>query len=197
MMKKRIVIAVCTASLFVALPVFAQGRSGESHGNNSDHSGHDNDGKSAGHRKDAPHGFGDRNVVLSTPAQSAAVGTALTSVSSQLHSSSFRTSTGTMVPASAQSALYGLIVSDDNSPAANAVSTRLNTAGPAAGHFVPDLVNGLSTLRTQPGILPSVVSTFNDFTNAASPSFIANPPSEFLAIRAVLAQLTAAAASAK
>lgn len=197
-MKKRIVSALCTAFLFIALPVFGQGQSGQPHGNNSDHSGHDNDGKSAGHRQDAPHGFGDRNVVLSTPAQSAAVGSALTSVSSQLRTSSFRTSTGTMIPTSAQSALYGLIVSDEKtSPATSSVSTRLYTAGPAAGHFVPDLLNGLSTLRSQPGILPSVVSTFNDFTNAASPSFIANPPSEFLAIRAVLAQLTAAAASAK
>ena len=73
----RLSLAVCTASLFVALPVLAQGKSNQPHGNNSDHSGHDNDGKSAGHRQDAPHGFGSRNLVLPTGAQSAAVAAAV------------------------------------------------------------------------------------------------------------------------
>ena len=42
-MKITLRLAVCTASLFVAFPLLAQ--------NNSDHSGHDSDGNSAGHRR--------------------------------------------------------------------------------------------------------------------------------------------------
>ena len=191
-MRKQFSIAVCTASLFIALPVFAQG-------NNSDHSGHDNDGKSAAHRQDAPHGFGSRaNIVLSTPEQSAAVATALTSVRSQLRSGSFRASPGATISTSAQSNLYGVIDSDDaKSPAATALSAKLVTAGSKASPIVPDLVSGFGALRSQPAVLPSVVSRFNDFTNAASPGFITNPPAEYLAMRAMLAQLTTAAANAK
>ncbi|MFL5482647.1 MAG: hypothetical protein ACJ8AK_10705 [Gemmatimonadaceae bacterium] len=196
-MKMKLSVAVCTASLFIALPLFAQGQSGQPHGNNSDHSGHDNDGKSAAHRQDAPHGFGG-NVVLSTPAQAAAVGGVLTTVRSQLASASFRASAGPAIPAAAQSNLNSVIESDDaKSPAATALAAKLFTAGPKASRIVPDLLKGFSALRTDPAVLPSVVSRFNDFTNVASPGFITSPPSEFLAMRAVLAQLTAAAASAK
>ena len=190
-MRMRLSIAVCTASMFIALPAFAQG-------NNSDHSGHDNDGKSASHRQDAPHGFGGRDMVLSTPAQSAAVTSALTSVSSQLRSASFRASPGAAIPAAAQSSLSALIDSDDaKSPAATSLAAKLLTAGPKASRMVPDLLSGFAALRTRPAVLPSVVSIFNDFTNAASPGFITSPPAEFLAMRSVLAELTAAAANAK
>jgi hypothetical protein len=190
-MKMKLSVAVCTASLFVAVPAFAQG-------NNSDHSGHDNDGKSAAHRKDAPHGFGDRNIVLSTPAQSAAVTSALTTVSSQLRAATFRASSGPMIPAGVQSNLSALIDSDDaQSPAATSLSARLLTAGPKASRIVPDLVSGFAALRSHPDVLPSVVTSFNNFTNVASPGFITSPPAEFLAMRSVLAQLTAAAASVR
>lgn len=196
-MRIRISLAVCTASLFIALPVMAQGKSHQPHGNNSDHSGHDNDGKSAGHRQDAPHGFGDRNIVLSTPAQSAAVAGAVTSVTSQLRSGSVRTSTGAIIPASAQTNAYGVLTSDARSADATRLSAALSAAGPKASAIVPDLVSGFSGLRTHPAELPSVVATYNDFTKAASASFISNPPAEYLTMRAVLAQLTSAATSAK
>lgn len=187
-MRIRISLAVCTASLFIALPAVAQG-------NNSDHSGHDNDGNSAGHRQDAPHGFGSHNILLSTPAQSAAVSGAVTSVSSQLRSGSVRTTTGASIPTSAQANAYGALTSDAQS--ATRLSAALSTAGPKASAIVPDLVSGFSALRKHPAELPSVVATYNDFTRAASASFISNPPAEYLTLRAVLGQLTAAAASAK
>ena len=190
-MRMKLSIAACTASLFIALPAFAQG-------NNSDHSGHDNDGKSAGHRQDAPHGFGSHNIVLSTPAQAAAVSGALTSVSSQLRSGSYRASADRAIPIAAQSNVYALLESAAaQSPTLSTISAKLYSAGPKAGQIVPDLLRGFAALRTQPDVLPSVVSTFNDFTNAASPGFITNPPPEFLTMRAMLAQLTAAAANAK
>ena len=193
-MRVKLSVAACAASLFIALPLLAQGRSGESHGNNSDHSGHDNDGKSAGHRHDAPHGY---NVVLSTPAQSAAVTSALGTVSSQLRSASFRASPGKSIPASVQSSLYAVLATDNAESAAANVSAKLSSAGAKAAQLVPDLVSGFVTLRTRPEVLPSVVSRFNEFTNVASPDFIVSPPAEYLAMRAVLAQLTTAAANAK
>jgi hypothetical protein len=197
-MKLRFSLAVCTASLFIALPVFAQGKSDQPHGNNSDHSGHDNDGKSAGHRQDRPHGFGSGTIVLSTPAQTAAVSNAVTSVTSALRSGSLTTSSGAVIPAAAQANTYAVMTADAaQSTSASQLSAALSTAGSAAGAIVPALVSGFSALRTTPAELPSVVATYNDFTKAASPSFIAKPPAEFLAMRAVLAQLTAAAASAK
>ena len=193
-MKIKLSVAACAASLFIALPLLAQGRSGESHGNNSDHSGHDNDGKSAGHRRDAPHGY---NVVLSTPAQSAAVTSALSTVSSQLRSASFRASPGKSIPASVQSSLYQVLAIDNAAPAVANLNTTLSAAGVKGAQLVPDLVSGFVALHTRPDVLPSVVSRFNEFTNVASPDFIVSPPAEYLAMRAVLAQLTAAAASAK
>ena len=189
-MRMKISLAVCTASLFIALPQAARAQ------NDSDHSGHDNDGKSAAHRQDRPHGFG--NVMLSTPTQTAAVAGAMTSVTSQLRSGSFRTSSGAMIPVSAQSNAYGVITSDDaKSPAAIMTIAALSLAGGEAKDMAPDLVKGLQSLRTHPEQLPSVVATYNQFTKVASPLFIQSPPPEFLAIRAALAQLTAAAANAK
>ena len=189
-MKITLRLAVCTASLFVAFPLLAQ--------NNSDHSGHDNDGNSASHRQDRPHGFGDHNVVLSTPAQTAAVSNAVASVTSALRSASLTTSSGAIIPAAAQANAYAVLTSDAaKSTSAARLSAALSTAGSGASAIVPALVSGFSALRSNPAVLPSVVATYNKFTNAASASFIAKPPAEFLAMRVVLAQLTAAAASAQ
>ena len=150
-MRMRLSIAACTASLFIALPAFAQG-------NNSDHSGHDNDGKSAGHRKDAPHGFGRHDMVLSTPVQAAAVSNALNVVSSQLRSGSCRAAATSAIPAAAQANVRALLESDDGqAPTDPAISAKLYAAGPKAGKIVPDLLNGLAALRSQPAVLPSVV----------------------------------------
>ena len=188
-MKITLRLAVCTASLFVAFPLLAQ--------TNSDHSGHDSDGNSAGHRQDRPHGFGG-NVVLSTPAQTAAVSNAVASVTSALRSASLTTSSGAIIPAAAQANTYAVMTSDAaKSTSAARLSAALSTAGSGASAIVPALVSGFSALRSNPAELPSVVASYNAFTKAASASFIAKPPAEFLALRAVLAQLTAAAAGAK
>jgi hypothetical protein len=188
-MKITLRLAVCTASLFVAFPLLAQ--------NNSDHSGHDSDGNSAGHRQDAPHGFGDRVIVLSTPAQTAAVSNAVASVTSALRSGSLTTSSGAIIPAAAQANTYAGMTSDAQAISVAPLSAALSSAGSEASAIVPALVSGFSALRSNPAGLPSVVATYNDFTKAASASFIAKPHAEFLTMRAVLAQLTAAAAGAK
>ena len=211
-MKLKISLVVCTASLFVAFPILAQA--------NTDHSGHDNDGNSAGHRQDRPHGFGDTdhtnhdndgnsaghrqdgphgfNLVLANPSATAAVATAMTSVTRTLKSGSMTTGVGTVIPASAQSRTYALLAADATQSGSTAeISAALSTAGPEASAIVPSLMRGVSGLRSSPARLPSVIASYNEFTKAASNGFISNPPPEFLALRGVLAQLTAAASSVK
>ena len=187
-MKLRISHLVCTASLFVAFPILAQG-------NNSDHSGHDNDGNSAGHRQDGPHGF---NLVLANPAATAAVATAMTSVTRTLKSGSMTTAAGTVISASAQSRTFALLTADATQSGSRAeIAAALSTAGPEASAIVPSLMRSFSGLGSSPARLPSVIASYNKFTMTASNGFISNPPPEFLALRGVLAQLTAAASSIK
>jgi len=199
-MKLKISLMVCTASLFAVFPVLAQRQDGSHghHGNNSNHSGHDEDGKSAGHRQDGPHGFGDRNLVLATPEATAAVATATSSVTAALRSGSLKTSSGTVIPASAQAHTFAVMTGDPTLSASSAViSAALSTAGPEARAIVPSLMRSFSGLGSNPAQLPSTISEYNRFTKAASAAFISNPPPEFIALHTVLAQLTAAAASAK
>ena len=206
-MKRKLVVAACTFSLFAAMPVLAQSEQGlehgrghgRGHGNNSNHSGHDDDGNSAGHRQDEPHGFGDdANLVLANPAISASVATAVTAVTADLKSASIRSSGGTVIPASAQGSTYALLSGDPSLSASTAaITTALSTAGPEASAMVPSFVESLGALHSDPARLPAVVAKYNKFTKAASSSFIASPPPEFLAVHAVLARLVAAAGTAK
>jgi len=201
---KKLSLAFCTAALFAAYPVLAQSRPAEEghgqghghkgHGNNSNHSGHDDDGNSAGHRKDRPHGFGDDdNLVLTNPTDAAAVAATMTSVTTALKSGSLLSASGAEVPQAAQARTYAVLSSGPTQSASTAeMLTALSTAGSAATAIAPALVRGFSGLSSNPGQLPAVIAKYNDFTNAASNSFIANPPPEFIAIHAVLKQLTSA-----
>jgi hypothetical protein len=214
-MKKKLALAVLTASFYVAFPLVAQnsqtnnngnhgtgGNHGDgnngNHRNNSNHSGHDDDGNSAGHRQDAPHGFGDRNLVLANHTDAAAVSSAVTSVTAALKSGSMVTLAGSPLPSTVQARTYALLAT---TPAASSsaaeYSAALSMAGPEAGAIVPSLVHGFSALKADPTQLPSVVTQFNAFTKAASTAFISNPPPEFLAMHAVLGQLVTAAAGTK
>jgi hypothetical protein len=199
-MRMKLPLLIGTATLFVAFPLLAQGgRDGHgrgNHGNNSNHSGHDDDGNSAGHRQDAPHGFGNHNLVLGNQAQIAAVTQAVTRATASLRSGSLTTTAGTTLPAEAQANTYAALTLDPKaSAAATKLSATLSTAGPEVSKLVPPLVRSFAALPTSPRLLPTVVANYNDFTAAASPAFIANPPAEFLAMRAVLAQLSVAAAA--
>jgi hypothetical protein len=214
-MKKKLALAVLTASFYVAFPLVAQnsqtnnngnhgtgGNHGDgnngNHRNNSNHSGHDDDGNSAGHRQDAPHGFGDRSLVLANHTDAAAVASAVTSVTASLKSGSMVTPAGSPLPPNVQTRTYDLLAT---APAASVFaaeySAALSTAGPQASAIVPSLVRGFSALKSDPAQLPSVVAQFNSFTKAASTAFISNPPPEFLAMHAVLGQLVTAAAGTK
>ncbi|HJP61629.1 MAG TPA: hypothetical protein VJ865_16590 [Gemmatimonadaceae bacterium] len=201
-MKKKIAIALGTASLFFAFPLLAQSSQGLEHGrghgrghNNSNHSGHDDDGNSAGHRQDAPHGFGNRNIVLATPASIASVAAAVTAANAALKTGALTTPSGGIIPAPAQAATYGALTNNASSLAA--IESALSTAGPSANAFVPGLVKGFARLTATPASLPSVLDDYNGFTKAASNEFIANPPPEYLAVHSVLARLVAAASTRK
>ncbi len=212
-MKLKISLMVCTASLFVAFPVLAQSGNGSDHsghdndgnsaghrkdrphgfGNESDHSGHDNDGNSAGHRQDAPHGFGDRNLVLANPSVTAAVASALTSVTSTLRSGALTTPAGRIIPSPVQGYTYSVLTADPALAASSAaIAKALSTAGSKANAIVPSLLQSFSELRSNPKQLPATIADYNAFTKAASAAFLSNPPPEFVALHTVLARLTAA-----
>ena len=215
-MRNKIALAVLTASFYVAFPLFAQspapsdngnhgegnnGNHGEGnnghHGNNSNHSGHDDDGNSAGHRQDEPHGFGDgddENLVLATPAISASVGAAVSSATEALRSGAMTTTAGAAIPVSAQAHTYSVLSGEANpKESVRHISAALSQAGPKAGAFVPALVSSFAALSKNPARLPTVITQYNSFTQTASAEFISNPPAEYLTMHAVLARLVAAA----
>ena len=216
-MKRQLALAILTASFYIAFPASAQtaasreghddghghGHGHGHHGNNSNHSGHDDDGHSAGHRKDGPQGFGDDfgdddNLVLANPGNKASVASAVTSVATDLKSSSLKSTEGGAIPAAAQNKAYLLRAGDVNLPASkSAMIAALSTAGPDANAIAPSLVESFAALRTDPARLPAVVAAYNKFTKAASSSFIASPPPEFLAIHAALARFVEAAGATK
>lgn len=198
-MRMKLPLLIGTATLFLAFPVLAQGgRDGHghgrgNHGNNSNHSGHDDDGNSAGHRQDAPHGFGSHNLVLGSQTQVAAVTQALASATTSLQTGSLTTRSGDVISPDAQRNTYAALVANPASAETNSkLLAALATAGPGVQTIVSPLVRSFAALRTNPALLPTVVANYNDFTKAASSEFIASPPSEFLAMRAVLTQLSAA-----
>lgn len=211
-MKLKVSLVVCTASLFVALPVLAQnnpapqghGRHGHGHhnprGNGSDHSGHHHGGRH-GHGRGNNHGNnnnGRGNLVLAGPEVTAAVSQAATSVTTALRFGSLSTPAGAVIAAEAQGNTYALMVANPALSGGPAdISAALSTAGPEANAIVPALVTSFSGLASNPAQLPAAVEEYNRFTRAASDAFIANPPPEFLALHTVLSRLTAAARAAK
>jgi hypothetical protein len=159
------------------------------------------DGKSG---KGAPQGH-DTGLVATTAEVVTALG-----------SGSFTSSSGASIPISAQVKVYAVLTRsgattsstsqlDTPDPkAAAAVKERLAanfaqlseplaTAGPSAESTLPPLMRSLSGLAYNPDWLPTAITDYNTFVQSASPSFLANPPPEFVALHAVLEKLTTAA----
>jgi hypothetical protein len=214
----KVSLMVFPALLFAAYPVLAQRQDGEhghhGHHNGSDHSGHngsDHSGNNSDHSGDngdddddqgdddqGENENGQDNLVLSTPEITAAVANAATSVTDALSSGSLKTSAGAFIPVSAQANTYSVLSADPTLSASSAViAAALSTAGPKASAIVPSLMRSFSRLGSNPARLPTTISKFNRFTKAASPTFISNPPPEFIALHTVLARLTTAANGAK
>ena len=222
-MQIRLSLMIYAATMFAVSPALAQrqdgmhghhghhGHHGVKNGsdhsghNGSDHSGHNGHGDHDGDDDDddqgedeSGHGRGHSNLVLATPEVTAAVAQATSSVTSALSARSLMTSSGVVIPASAQAYTYSVLVADPSQSAStSAISAALSRAGPAANAIVPSLIRSFSGLSSHPARLPATLSEYNRFTQAASAEFISNPPPEFLALHAVLTQLTAAAGKAK
>ena len=206
-MKLNVSLVVCTASLFVVFPLMAQKSAPpvlhennghhNPHGDDSDHGGHDEDGGGKGHKNDKDD-KGRASLVLKSPGGKASVVAATTSVTTALNAGTLRTTSGALIPVSAQARTHAVLTADRAVPTAPAeMSAALSTAGPEASAIVPSLVGSISGLASNPEKLPTAITEFNRFTRAASGAFIKNPPPEFTALHTVLARLTAAAGSAK
>ena len=74
------------------------------------------------------------------------------------------------------------------------MAKALSTAGTNAG-VVDQLLSNLPSLlsRPTPGQLQNALSAFNGFKNNANAAFLVNPPAEFLALHAILLQISTAA----
>jgi hypothetical protein len=176
--------------------------------NGSDKGGPDENGSDKG--DDGKSGKGDHQGhdtrLIATTAE----------VVTALGSGSLSSSSGASIPISAQVKVYAVLTrsgattgsaseldTPDGKPAA-AVKERLEAnfarlseplaaAGPRAEATLPPLMRSLSGLAYNPDWLPTAIIDYNNFVQSASPSFLANPPPEFVALHAVLARMTAAA----
>ena len=207
-MRNKTFLLVTTASLFVALPVLAQGNgnnngegqgkgehqsNGHGHnprGNGSDHTGPDTDGSGG-------KGGGRDNVVILTlanPVATKAVAVAAATVTRALAAGSFTTPSGVMIPAVAQTRAHDVLIAGAaKSPASTELLSALAMAGPASDPAIRALVRSMSGLASNPAQLPQAVADYNGFVNSAPASFLTRPPAEFVAVQAVLVKLIAAA----
>jgi len=71
------------------------------------------------------------------------------------------------------------------------MSKALSTAGTNSG-VVDQLLSSLPSLLSRPtaGQLQNALSAFNGFKNNANAAFLVNPPAEFLALHAILLQIS-------
>lgn len=74
------------------------------------------------------------------------------------------------------------------------MTKALSTAGTNEG-VLSQLMSNLPSLlsRPTPGQLQNALSAFNGFVNNANAAFLVNPPAEFLALHAILLQVSTAA----
>jgi hypothetical protein len=184
--------------------------------NGSDKGGPDDNGsdKDKGDKGDKGD-HGERNVQIQVKT---------VEVVNALSTGSLTTSAGVLIPLSAQRKVYAVLtrtagttspvpqlsaaLPDPGPHAGSAIrealaanwaqlSAPLAAAGPGAEATIPPLVRSLSGLAYNPDWLPTVITNYNNFVQSASASFLADPPPEFLAVHAVLAQLTTAARGPK
>ena len=78
------------------------------------------------------------------------------------------------------------------------MTKALSNSG-ASEAVINQLISNLPSLLSRPtaGQLQTVLSAFNGFKNNASAAFLVNPPAEFLALHAILMQMSTAANRAR
>ena len=101
--------------------------------------------------------------------------------------------TGVVIPPEITQVAIGMMTT-----ATPAVREQMEKALAGAGvsnNVVEQLISNLPSLLSRPtaGQLQNVLSAFNGFVNNASAAFLVNPPAEFLALHAILLQVSASA----
>lgn len=211
-MKSKTYLLLCAFSLLCAVPGYAQGDGhhyGRGHGKGNPHTDKQGPKDKGKDHHDGGDDDGDFDY--------AALKAKITDVVASLSLGTLTTPDGAPIPISAQGKLYvvltNAIVSADNPPAvgsmvssseqavvesadANAPSVSrfllaLSASGTGAQAKLATLTRSLSGLTYDPARVPKAVISFNDFVQAASPEFLANPPAEFVAVHAVLQKITA------
>jgi hypothetical protein len=228
-MKIKVFLLVCALSLWVASPVLAQNNgngngngSGKGHGHgrgNSDKGGPNENGSDKGGPDDkngSDKGDGGKSGNGAPQGHDTGLVATTAEVVTALGSGSLTSSSGAIIPISAQVKVYAVLTrsgattgsaseldTPDGKPAA-AVKERLDAnfarlsaplaaAGPSAEATLPPLMRSLSGLAYNLDWLPTAIIDYNNFVQSASPSFLANPPPEFVALHAALEKLTTAA----
>ncbi len=205
-MKIRTSVLLYGLSLVVVSPALAQNNNNRGYHGYSDKGGPNVNGSDR-------QGPKENKAERSDDENSAALRAKTGEVSEALATGSLALPNGESIPASAQAKLYAVLTTIDTTTgpapplladsggtvpyglASNRarLSAPFATAGQGARAALPPLMRSLSGLAFYSAQLPTAIGDYNNFVQAASPSFLANPPPEFLAVHRVLAILTAAA----
>jgi len=102
--------------------------------------------------------------------------------------------TGVAIPADIAAVAIGMMTTA--TPQVRDQMTRaLTTNSGASSAVVDQLISSLPSLLSRPtaGQLQNALSAFNGFVNNASAAYLVNPPAEFLALHAIMLQVSTAA----
>jgi hypothetical protein len=101
--------------------------------------------------------------------------------------------TGVAVPPEIATAAIGMMTTA-TPDVRQRITTALSGSG-ASPSIVNQLISNLPSLLSNPtaGQLQNALSAFNGFVNNSSAAFLVNPPAEFLALHAILLQISTAA----
>jgi len=101
--------------------------------------------------------------------------------------------TGVAIPA--EVARVAILMMTTATPEARDAMTKALANSGANDAVVNQLLSNLPSLLSRPtaGQLQNALSAFNGFVNNANAGFLVNPPAEFLALHAILLQVSTAA----
>jgi hypothetical protein len=188
------VLAVTAA---MVLPSAARSQ-GNPTGNTSDVSGPSVTGGEVAGGAFSPSSPSGTTSAIATASSQAAVVAATATITAALGSGSLVSMSGAPISAEAQGLVLGVITGTSVTTGQAADLARaLSAAGGPAATILPALLAGLSGLASSPSQLAPAIGNYNQFVKAASGEFLTSPPQAFLAVQAVLSQLSSAARGTK
>lgn len=110
-------------------------------------------------------------------------------VQTALRAGTFRTAAGQVVQVAVQRGLHGLLTGSDRTEVAALRASLVSNHNGQASMNAGELASNLDRLLVQPERLHVTVVAYNAFVLASSVDFLVDPPAEFLAVQAVLAEL--------